>query len=197
MERPGRTRMLLFRLHRFAARQAGAVTVEFVLMFPMLCWCFIASFTFFQAYRLNDTGVKAAYIIGDQLSRETSVIVPSYIDGLAELLDFLVASDTQPKIRITAFQYSNSDNTYRVIWSRGVGKTARLQGASITDVVDRLPRMGQNEVHVLTETWVDFNAFHHWGLDDMIFKEVVATRMRYSRLCWKDSPAADDSTAIC
>jgi hypothetical protein len=182
---------------RFMTDRSGSVTVEFVIVIPLLFWCFVGTFTFFDAYRTQMMNLKAAYIIGDQLSRETGVVVPAYIDGLGQLHQMMVGDAPDAKLRVTAFQFDGDDDSYRVIWSRGEGQAARTAGASITDVRKHLPEMGENEVHILTETWVDFRPADMVGMPDMTFSEAIVTRMRTGRICWKENPTAGDDTAVC
>jgi hypothetical protein len=190
-------RMALSRVGRFRADQSGTVTVEFVIVIPLLFWCFLATYTFFDAYRTDGVNVKASYTIGDQVSREGNVLVPAYIDGLGELLQMLVQSETGARLRVTAFQYTAADDSYRVIWSDAVGEPARLAGAAIDDIKSRLPEMGENEVHILTETWLDYKPADMVGMGDFTFYEPIVTRSRVGRICWKADPMAPDSTALC
>ena len=183
---------------RFRADQAGSVTVEFVLVIPLLFWCFIATYTFFDAYRTKYVNSKASYTIGDQVSRERGFVVPTYVDGLGELQQMLVQSETEARLRVSAFKYQKADDSYLVIWSDGVEKTtARVVGAKIDDIKDRLPKMGENDVHILTETWVDFSPADLVGMGDFTLYEPVVTRSRVGRICWKDSTTAPDTTALC
>ncbi len=111
------------RLRSFLRGEGGSVTVEFVLVIPLLAWCFLGTYTFFAAYRTQSINVKAAYTIGDQLSRETDYITPIYMASLGELHDFLVQSDNATRLRITVFEFEDDDDSYRVIWSQGIGQT--------------------------------------------------------------------------
>jgi hypothetical protein len=175
------------RLWRFAEDESASVTVEFVIMMPLLFWCFLGSYTFFDAYRTQSLNVKAATLIGDQVSRETAVLPNGYVDGLGELLQTLVQSETGTSLRVTAFGYEDTDDSYRVIWSDAtVEGMARGPGDPITDVKDHLPLMGENEVHILTETWLDYASPQIVGLGSFTLTEVIVTRSRVGRICWTD-----------
>jgi len=164
---------------------------------PLLFWCFIATYTFFDAYRTDYVNSKASFTIGDQVSRERGIVVPAYVDGLGELQQMLVQSEDGVRLRVTAFNYRKDDDSYRVIWSGGVGETARSVGAKIDDIKDRLPAMGENDVHILTETWLDFSPADLVGMGDFTLYEPIVTRSRVGRICWKASPTAPDNTALC
>jgi Flp pilus assembly pilin Flp len=186
------------RLRRFFTAESGSATVEFVLVIPLLAWCFIGTFTFFAAYRAQAINVKAAYTIGDQLSRETEFITPAYIAALGELHDFLVQTDNATRLRVTAFEYEEDDDTYRVIWSQGVGQAGRLTDSAITDVRGNLPVMADEEVAILTETWLDFRPADFVGMPDSTFSEVIVTRPRFAnQLCWNPIENGTALTGVC
>jgi hypothetical protein len=142
--------------------------------------------------------VKAAYTIGDQLSRETGFVTPVYMASLGELHDFLVQSDTATRLRITAFEYEQSDDTYRVIWSQGVGQTPRVTNAIIADVRNHLPVLPDEEIAILTETWLDFSPPSFVGMPNSTFTEVIVTRPRFAaQLCWNPIENGTSLTGVC
>jgi hypothetical protein len=195
---PHGLRRLTARLRRFMAAETGSITVEFVLVIPLLAWCFLGTYTFFAAYRTQSINVKAAYTIGDQLSRETGFVTPAYITTLGALHDFLVQSNEATRLRITAFNYDQDDDTYRVIWSAGSGATGRAPDSIITDVRHRLPNMPHNEVAILTETWLDFVPADFVGLQDMTFHEAIVTRPRFAnQICWNPVENGTVLTSVC
>jgi len=198
MPKPRLLRNLARRLSAFVRGDAGTVTVEFVLVIPLLAWCFLGTYTFFAAYRTQSINVKAAYTIGDQLSRETDFITPVYIASLGELHDFLVQSNNATRMRITVFEYEADDDSYRVIWSQGVGQTARVTNTAITDVRARLPEMPDEEIAILTETWIDFAPASFSGLNNMTFSEAIVTRPRFAnQLCWNPIENGTALTGVC
>lgn len=185
-------------LRYFVRNEAGSVTVEFVLVIPLLAWCFIGTFTFFEAYRTQAINVKAAYTIGDQLSRETDYITPVYMASLGELYDFLVQSSEATRLRVTAFEYEADDDSYRVIWSQGVGAIPRTTDSAITDVRSRLPNMPDEEIAILTETWLDFTSSDFVGLGNLTFYEAIVTRPRFAdQICWNPIENGTALTGVC
>lgn len=189
---------LLRTLRGFLRSERGGTTVEFVLVIPLLAWCFVGTYTFFAAYRLQVVNVKAAYTIGDQISRETNFITPSYIAAMGELHDFLVMGNPTAQLRITAFEYELSDNSYRVIWSRGIGQPNRVTDARMNDVQNRLPVMVDEEIAVLTETWVSFDPADMVGMDLITFYEPIVTRPRFAtQVCWNSVENGTFATGVC
>jgi hypothetical protein len=187
-------------LRRLGRGEAGSFTVEFVIVIPLIFWCFIMMFTFFQGYRTQAVNLRAAYLIGDQLSRDGQTVTPAMINGMGNLFNFLVQSGDGARLRVTAFDYDDEDDTYRVIWSAGVGEAARVQGEAINDVRDRLPEMAENDYHLLTETWLNFNTndfFDFVGIGDITFYEAVVNRFRSARLCWNPNESDPPETRVC
>jgi hypothetical protein len=186
-------------LRSFRKDETGSVTVEFVIVIPLLIWCFAGIHVFFQAYRTQTINVKAAYTLGDQVSRETNYITPVYMDSLENLHEFLTATNEPTSIRVTAFEYERDDDTYRVIWSQGRdGQLARITDARILDVRGYLPIMPDEEIAIMTETWVNFESADFVGLPPFTSYEVVVTRPRFaSQVCWNPIDNGDQTTAVC
>ncbi len=183
---------------QFRRDETGSVTVEMIIVLPLLVWCFMGMYVFFDAYRTQTINVKSAYTIGDQLSRETGYITPEYMDALFTLHDFLVHTPEINRIRVTAYEYERDDDSYRVIWSQGRGTAGRVTNARILDVKDSLPVMPDEEIAILTETWVDFVPDSFVGLAPYTNYEAVVNRPRFaSQLCWNSLNDGDESTRIC
>lgn len=183
---------------RFWRDERGSAAVEMMLVLPLLIWCFVGTFTFFEAFRLQTVNVKAAYTIGDQISRETNFVTPNYIQSMYNLHRFLVGTTLPTAVRITAFEYERDDDTYRVIWSRGVNRANRTTDGKIEDIRSALPIMPDEEIAILVETWADFEAADMVGLADFTSYEVVVTRPRFAaQICWNNSETGTSATGIC
>jgi Flp pilus assembly protein TadG len=72
---------MLKRAKHFLRDSRAAVALETVLILPILIWAFVASFVFFDAYRVYSTSVKATYMVADMLSRQTNEVIPHDIQG--------------------------------------------------------------------------------------------------------------------
>lgn len=192
-------RSLINRFRRFGTDERGSISVEFMIVLPLLIWCFAGMHVFFAAYRTQSINVKAAYTLGDQVSRETNYITPEYMDSLDALHEFLTNTTMPSAIRVTAFEYERDDDTYRVIWSQARGgRTARITDARILDVRSQLPVMPDEEIAILTETWVDFASDDFIGLEPFTSYEVVVTRPRFaSQICWNPLNDGNQTTAVC
>ena len=175
-------------LRRFLGDEGGSVTVEAVLIFPILCWAYLGTFVFFDDFRAQSINVKAAYTIGDILSRQTDYVTPEFLDSTFALQDMLTATDETTRMRVTAFKYVSSSNQLDMRWSkvRG-GGVPELTDATIQTLRTSIPQLDNGEVAILTETWMDYTPPMDVGVDPLTFRELVVTRPRYSlnnRFCY-------------
>lgn len=186
-------------LCRFARNESGSISVEAMLIFPILLWCYLGTFVFFDAYRSQSTNLKAAYTIGDTLSRETGYVTPAYLDSLSALHRFLVDEDNSlARLRVTVYRFQQSDNSYRVRWSRTRGGGMELADAELATLRLNLPVMPDGEIAILVETWVGYRPSYSVGLEDFIFNDLVVTRPRFAgQLCTNSSNAGGMATQTC
>ena len=186
-------------LTRFARTEDGSISVEAMLIFPILLWCYLATFVFFDAYRSQSTNLKAAYTIGDTLSRETAYVTPAYLDSLSSLHRFLVSEDNDlARLRVTVYRYQASDNTYRVRWSRTRGGGLQMTDPDLATLRENLPLMPDAEIAIMVETWVGYSPTYSVGLEDFTFTDLVVTRPRFAgQLCTNSSNTGGIATATC
>ena len=90
-----RTGQGLLSVQKFIRSETGSLSVEAVLMMPMLFFALTAMFVFFDAYQIRNTTGKAGYTIADMLSRETFPINQTYLDDTRSVFAFLARSDVR------------------------------------------------------------------------------------------------------
>jgi len=171
---------LFQRLRAFAADTRGSVSVEFVLVMPMLFWAFMATYVYFDGYRQSSVNLKAAYTISDLISRETNVINDDYIDAMHSLLKTLVRTRSEVKLRISVIRFDEDDNRYYVDWSEARGYETVRDNDNIRVIHNRLPNMPDNERVILVETRNHFVPLFNIGMDDKLLKNFVFTRPRFA-----------------
>ena len=176
------------RLARFWRGDEGAVTLEFVLVMPFLFWAFMATYVFFDGYRQSTVNLKAAYTIGDLISRETDAINDDYIDSMHELLQLMAPGRTATRLRVTIVRWDEEDDRYYVDWSAARGFTQARDNDTILGVTRRLPVMPDNERVILIETRNVFVPPFKVGLDTMKLDSIIFTRPRYApQVVWRDA----------
>ena len=185
-------------LARFRRDESASVTVETLIMVPIMCWLFIASFVMFDAFNVQSRNIKAGYTIGDILSRETGYITTAYINGLNDLQGVLLRSDSSRALQITIYSWDQSARRYRVRWSRATGGLSPLTDTTLANYASRLPEMPTGEVAILVRSRVGYTPLMDVGVPAFTFDEINVTRPRFApQICWNTSTTAPASTATC
>ncbi len=156
----------------------AAVALETVLMTPILVWAYVASFVFFDAYRVYNTSVKATYMVADMLSRQTNMVYGHDIEGMANVIDNIIRGAGDIQMRATQIGMVSDD--YQVDWSYGVNGAARIFDSNIDSIRDRLPIMPNGERIVLVETFVAYETPFEIGLTVVRYDNFTVVRPRYA-----------------
>lgn len=165
-------------LRRYLRDTRAAVAFETVLLTPLLIWAFVASFVFFDAFRVYNSSIKATYMVADMISRQTSTIYGHDIEGMASIVRYVLRDGGDLQMRVT--QVGRVGNNYRVDWSHGINGVARLFNADIDDIEDRLPVMANGERVLLVETFISYRTPFDVGLELLQFDNFTLTRPRYA-----------------
>lgn len=168
------------RLRLFRAEQSGTVTIEAVIMLPILFWAFCALYTFFDAYRYTSIAHKTAYTISDAISRETNPIDDAYLDGQHGLMSFLTRSSSTHRMRVTVVRHDANEDEYLVEWSQVRGPVTAHPDGDASALVDQLPTMVDEERMIVVETWSDYEPPFNIGLADTTIQTFVFTRPRFA-----------------
>lgn len=172
-------------LDRFRRDETASVTVEAVIMLPILFWVFIICYVFFDAFRAQSLNVKASYTISDALSRETDYITPEYVSFLYELQGVLTDAPGERRMRLSVISYDKASNQHVVRWSEARGGAVRLpQGPR--PLMAAIPIMADQDITIMFEGWVTYHPpFAMSRLGDLTFYDVLTTRPRFApKLCW-------------
>ena len=167
-------------LANFRDDTSGAVTLEFVIMMPLLFWAYMSAYVFFDGYRLSTTNLKAAYTVSDLLSRETQTIDDDYIDAMRELVKFLTRPDNDIDIRITLVRWSDDDQRYYVDWSESRGLGQPVNNSTIQAFTGKLPVLFDGDRVILMETRGYYYPNFNIGMPTKELYNVVVTRPRYA-----------------
>lgn len=190
---------------RFLADETGSITIEAIIMLPILVWCYVASYAFFDGYRAASINVRTAYTVLDTLSRETGYITDDYMNGLVALEDYLTGNMTNVGLQVTVFHYDDGTSGggagYRANWSRSRGSMPTLTTSELNDLSSNLPDMTDGEVAILVRTRVHYNTKFEssfTGLLDQDMTQLMVMRPRFAgQLCWNSREDGDESTATC
>ncbi|MCX8224499.1 MAG: hypothetical protein OTI35_00380 [Sulfitobacter sp.] len=169
-----------FGMRKFARQDEGSVSLEAMILMPMVFWVFAAMFSIFETYKELSLNQKAAYTIGDMISRETVPIDTEYLDGAQHLLNYITNSQEQSDLRVTSLKFNDADNRFYVDWSRSRGSVLPATDSDVATWTDRLPSIPNDEYIVVTETMTTFSPPFNIGLGTPNIENFVFTRARYA-----------------
>lgn len=193
-----RLQRLRRRAAAFRADETGSVTVETIIMIPLLLWAFIAIYVFFDVFRVQAVNVKASYTIGDALSRETGYVTNRYLSGLSGLQGTLLNTNETRDLQVTVYSYNTTRKRYEVRWSRSLGRLPELTTETLNEIDNILPVMPGGEVAILTRSRVDYHPIYDVGIAPFVFDEYTVTRPRFApQLCWNRVENGNVSTSTC
>ncbi|MAM61037.1 hypothetical protein [Maritimibacter sp. UBA3975] len=192
---------------RFLRDESASLSVELILILPLLIWGFLSVYTIFDVFRARNIALKGNYAISDLLSRETASINPTYLAGVAEVYKYLTQGDSATWIRVTQI-YCTSDcesNDNRELfsdWSRATSGQDTYSTDDVNNALrDKVPLIGYGERVIMVETSVNYTApfippmlktnaqpgyDSGWGfMKSNTFIDTVFTEPRFGpQLCW-------------
>jgi hypothetical protein len=164
----------------FSRDLRGSMSVEAVLILPLLFWWYVASFQFFDALREKNVNMKAAYTIADMISRERNAIDSDYINGLNRVFDYLTNSNQPTWIRVSSVYWDGEDKVYRKSWSWATKNHTKNTDAMIQANKDRIPVMPVGDTVILVETFSAYEPIFNVGLNNMWYDQFIVTRPRFA-----------------
>lgn len=199
----GRLRRFCNRVAEFARADAGTVTVESVIILPIILFGLQATYAYFESYRHQSLALKANYAIADYLSR-----VPSYdqttLNGLDNLFAYMSRSSSDSWVRVTVVECKEpaakcNDDTLRELNIQNEtdvanshasdGKNTYDRDAMRTKLADLIPKMYNGEYLIVVETYAQFRptfAGRWTGIYQPEFANVSVTSPReHDFPCWK------------
>lgn len=151
---------MLNRLHRFLRDESATVTVEVVMVLPILLWGYFGMFILFDGYRSLSANVQASYTLSDLISREKGFVNQAYVEGMNDIQDVLTQSPHRTVLRVTMVSYNAQTQQHTLDCSlSSPGQTAVTQGSLASQILPYLPTMGDGEQLVVVETWLAFVPF--------------------------------------
>lgn len=182
------TKNVLRRGRNFLSDTSGTGTVEAAIIMPVLAAWFVGGYAFFDAFYERSAATKAAYTIGDVLSRRTAAATPAYIDELGDLYGRLSPADGGTALRVSNIEWDGTK--HNVLWSHGT--SSRVASVDDNDLVvsnygARIPVMYPGETVLLVEAYSAYRQPFNvgWTDDEYVFEEFVITSPRYAtKLAW-------------
>ncbi len=178
--------MMLDRMRSFARSERGVISVEAIMILPILIWALIGSFTIFEAFRQRSISLKATYAIADMLSRQVDTVGPDDIDGLNEVFAYLTFARDPAWIRVSSVYWDNAQNKFRRHWSDATGEYDALTDDTLQSMVQYIPAMSTGDTVLLVESYLPFKPVFDMGLESLTgpqsgwTRHVIVTRPRFA-----------------
>lgn len=166
-------------LQRFRDDMRGSLSVEAVLILPVLMWAYLASLVWFDAFRTDNTNVKAAYAISDALSRQTAVVTPEDLDGLRDLFAFLSNARNAAEVRISSLWLDPDTMEPGIIWSYGTGPLPAMTLTDLQQMADVVPVIPPGDTVIFVETVLAYEPPINVGLRPRVFTNQIPARPRF------------------
>jgi len=172
---------------RFARDERGLLSVEAAIMAPLLVFFLMMMYTTFDVFRLNATNSKAAYTIGDLLSRETEPVDQGFIDGMKDIFDYItLGAPASSWIRVSVVRYDGDDDEFKLLWSQVGGTATALTDETFPIIEGHIPNMAEEDTVVVVETYMPYTISLKIGWTGFNLAHTVITRPRFaSQLCWE------------
>ncbi len=171
----------------FARREDGTIAMEAMIIMPVMFWAFLSMFSIFDAFRTYSINQKAAFTIGDSISRETAPLDQAYINGTHAMFEYLSRSQGQSALRVTSLLYDAANDRFSADWSKTAGARNELSSADVEGWSTKLPVMPDGERVMLVETWSEYEPPFNTGLEEREIRNFVFTRPRFApRVCWEE-----------
>ncbi|MFT6075505.1 MAG: hypothetical protein ACJAZ1_002434 [Yoonia sp.] len=191
----------------FGKDESGTISIELLIVVPMLTWALISVIVYFDAFRAQYYSERANDTIADMISREENAITAEFLEGADGVLRNLTTIDSSPEFRVTIVGYTEADDSYRIIWSRGEGAGIDLDNvvAPILDV-SSLPQLADGDHVILLTTRVDYSApldpgfgfFSGTGLSARVFERTTVVAPRNVVLvCWDEDADNNANPLVC
>lgn len=201
-----------FDMRRFFDEEDASLSVELVLILPLLLWGFLTVITIFDVFRARTLALKGNYAISDLLSRETQSINSSYLAGIDSVFSYLTQGGDTTWVRVTQVYCvdqcaSNEDRELEVEWSHATAGQSTYTTAEMRQGLQQnIPLLPSGQYAIVVETSVDYsppflpplNVFYrdengasrqiNWGIMKRnTFHDIVVTEPRFApRLCWSN-----------
>ncbi|NOD74976.1 MULTISPECIES: TadE/TadG family type IV pilus assembly protein [unclassified Ruegeria] len=171
------------RVQAFKEDESGILTVEALMIFPLLLWTVTFSFTAFEGFRQSASNQKAAYTVSDLISRESQEVTDIYIDSLQELMGRMINNRSDVDVRISLLRYEEDEDRHDVRWSTARGYDWVWDDTNVEELKDRLPPMPDQDTIILVETSNEYIPMFKPGWDfatGITFENFIFTSPRFA-----------------
>jgi Flp pilus assembly protein TadG len=168
---------------RFIGDERGTIIAEGVISLPILLWGYVGLFVYWDAFRSLNTLQKAAYTISDMISRENPTaagLTSDYVVGMDKVLDYLINTDANVKLRVSSVTWSDTDQKFEIHWSRSpYSQMPELTTDTLQAFAGQIPTMTAGDYVIIVEVTMDYTPAFNVGIGNQTFSQFIVTRPRF------------------
>jgi len=140
-------------ISRFIKDEDASITMEFVIVTPVMVLWWIGSMVFFDAFEARSGAARSAYTIADIISRQTDT-TNAYIDSLLVLQNRMRPREPVGTVRVTEL-YRDIAGDLSVVWSYATSGPA--DALLLVDVpLGTLPLVNNESYIMLIDTTIPY-----------------------------------------
>jgi Flp pilus assembly pilin Flp len=186
-------------LTRLKSDERGALSVETVLMVPLLTFLMIAMFVYYQVFHQDSLLAKSSYTITDIMSREVDPVNQAYIDNMQRLLQTVSNVQSTISFRVALVRFDAADDDMDLLWAaRPTGGTIpNYTQGTIDSMRSQIPDMADTDTVLIVETSMPYvppflgGSFWMARVPSLNFRNLIVMRTRFTgELCWTPSAVA-------
>ncbi len=164
-------------LGNFKRNERGVITLEVIILMPLMILWIVGSNSFFDAFKTYLRASKATYTAVDLISRQVEV-GPTFIGNVGTIFESIVDADGESS-SIVISSIRMWGDALEIEWSRnGNGSAGMIDATQIP--LAYIPNLSNGETIVLIQTSVPFVPIHSWGnLTAKTFSNIVAVTPRF------------------
>ncbi len=146
-------------LTRFKDDESASLTMEFVLILPLLFTWFLGSIIFFDAYNTKATAQRTANTLADIMSRQTDVD-NAFVDSLLTIQNRMLPRLGVGVVQVTSLQRDMSGDL-QLLWTHTTDGTATA--LLLADIpLASIPILANGESVLIIDTSVPFVPLSDW-----------------------------------
>jgi Flp pilus assembly pilin Flp len=179
---------------RFRTDERGALSVETVLMVPLMTFLMIAMFVYYQVFHQDSLLAKSSFTITDIMSRETVPINQDYVNNMQLLLETVSNVQSTISFRVALVKYDELNDDMIMRWSAipTGGTIPAYTQATIDNLRGQIPDMADADSVIILETSMPYvppflgGSFWISQVPSLNFRNLIVMRSRFvSELCWE------------
>ncbi|MDJ0639335.1 MAG: hypothetical protein QNJ20_10910 [Paracoccaceae bacterium] len=171
--------------------EKGSVSVEAILMFPLLIWAYMGMYVFFEGLRESNINLKATYTVADVLSRftdEEQEVTEEYLEGLHAVYNWMSRSINPVFMRVSVVTFNQEEGapegvgSHEKLWSYPINGVPELLDEEVATVITpHVPIMADQSSAIVVETWAFYEPAMRIGLKETTpIYNIVVTRPRFT-----------------